>query len=98
MALLQGKQISSTIAGSGLTFSSGILSLTGGSGGFSATYSLSAGVTQSVAHGLSTNNIIINTWDETTGDLLILSTRRTSVDNIDIRSSVNVDVRVVIIK
>jgi hypothetical protein len=53
---------------------------------FTTLQSMSAGVTYSITHGLSTPAIIVNTWDETTGEQLNLSVAKTSNDAIDINS------------
>lgn len=68
---------------------------------FSATYSLLDSVTQSVTHSLNTKDIVVNVWNEITGDLLITTVKRTSDNTIDILATTgtysSVDVRVVII-
>ena len=57
---------------------------------YSATYSLSSGVTYSVSHNLGTNDIICSVWDDTTGELLIINVVRTSTNSIDINSAVSI--------
>lgn len=70
---------------------------------FAGTYSFNDGVTYSISHNLNSENIIINVWDEDTGQLILGPgvIYRTSLNNVDISVSTSPDpsinVRVVII-
>lgn len=70
---------------------------------FAGTYSFNDGVTYSIPHNLNSENIIINVWDEDTGQLILGPgvIYRTSLNNVDISVSTSPDpsinVRVVII-
>lgn len=64
---------------------------------YSATHSFVNGVTYSVAHNLNTYDIVFNLWDETTGDLVIPTVKRTSLNSIDVKVSADFIGRVVII-
>ena len=69
-----------------------------GIGKYTATQSFTGGVTYSIAHNLNTQAILFNMWDETTGELIVPEVKKTSVNAIDVRSSVTiVNGRVVII-
>lgn len=65
---------------------------------YSTTQTFSAGVTYSINHGLATNNILINIWNDATGDLINLGTKRTSINTVDLYSTQNFSsVKIVII-
>jgi len=65
---------------------------------YSTTQAFSAGVTYSINHGLGTNNILINIWNDATGDLINLGTKRTSINTVDLYSTQNFSsVKIVII-
>jgi hypothetical protein len=64
---------------------------------YAATFSFTAGVTQSINHGLNSYDIIISLWDYNTGYYIIGSYSQTSVDNVDIVLSISADVRVVVL-
>lgn len=65
---------------------------------YSTTQAFSAGVTYSINHGLATNNILINIWNDATGDLINLGTKRTSINTVDLYSTQNFSsVKIVII-
>ena len=69
-----------------------------GIGKYTTTQSFTGGVTYSIAHNLNTQAIVFNMWDETTGELIVPEVKKTSVNAIDVRSSVTiVNGRVVII-
>lgn len=62
------------------------------------TASFVAGVTQSFNHDLHSNSVLINTWDDITGEQIIMNVKRVDIDNIEIQSLSNLDnVRVVIL-
>lgn len=54
---------------------------------YSATMSLLPSVFYPVTHGLNTPGIVVDCWDENTGDQIIISIKRTSDNAIDILSS-----------
>jgi hypothetical protein len=64
---------------------------------YAATFSFTAGVTQSINHGLNSYDIIISLWDYNTGDYIIGSYRQTSANIVDIQLSSSMDVRVIVL-
>ena len=67
-------------------------------GKYSATMSLTSGVTYSISHSLNTPSVIFDAWDEITGDQISLNVNKTSNNTIDINSSVSLlNVRVVVL-
>lgn len=65
---------------------------------YSTIMGMSAGVTYSLTHSLNTSSILVNTWDETTGDQIIVDVVRTSDNSIDVNSvSTLSSVRIVVI-
>lgn len=65
---------------------------------FTATQSLVANFTYSVAHGLDSYSIIYNIWNETTGEPIIVSVKKTDLNTIDIMSTDTINnARIVII-
>jgi hypothetical protein len=49
--------------------------------------SFNANATYSIHHNLNTSAIIFNFWDETTGDTIIASVRKTSLNTIDVMTT-----------
>lgn len=62
----------------------------GGVSKYSTTQAFSAGTTYSITHGLNTNDIVFNFWDDTTGELIMINVVRTSVNTVDVNSAVAV--------
>lgn len=62
----------------------------GGVSKYSATQSFLAGVTYSITHGLNTNAIVTNFWDESNGELLIVNVTRTGLNTVDFNSAITV--------
>ena len=59
---------------------------------------MNAGTTYSISHGLSTNAPIVNTWDESTGELITIDVVKKTSNIIDISSSTTLSsVRIVVI-
>jgi hypothetical protein len=62
---------------------------------------MSSGVTYSVIHGLNTPSIMVNTWDDNTGELVmvdVVKTQSNPNNSIDINSVTTLsNVRIVII-
>ena len=59
---------------------------------------LTAGTTYSISHGLSTDAPIVNTWDESTGELITIDVIKKTNNIIDISSSTTLSsVRIVVI-
>lgn len=56
---------------------------------YSATQSFSAGVTYSISHNLNTKDILVNFWDDVSGELVIVDVVRTSDNAIDVNSAVS---------
>ena len=75
-----------------------LVNISGGLTKYSTVLSMSSGVTYSVSHGLNTPSVLVNTWDDNTGELIIIEVVKTSNNSIDINSvSTLSDVRVVLI-
>jgi hypothetical protein len=65
---------------------------------FSTTISMTSGVTYSIIHGLNTPDIIVNTWDEITGENIFVNVIKTSNNQIDVIAENYIpSVRVVVI-
>jgi hypothetical protein len=65
---------------------------------FSTTISMTSGVTYSIIHGLNTQDIVVNTWDEVTGENIFVNVTKTSNNQIDILAENYIpSVRVVVI-
>ena len=58
-----------------------------GGGKYTATQSFNANATYSINHNLNTSAIIFNFWDENTGDIIIPSVRKTSLNTIDVMTT-----------
>jgi hypothetical protein len=59
---------------------------------------MTMGTTYSIAHNLNTTATIINTWDETTGELIIIDAVKTNSNNIDISTTTTLSsVRIVVV-
>jgi len=59
---------------------------------------MTMGTTYSIAHNLNTTATIINTWDETTGELIITDAVKTNINNIDISTTTTLSsVRIVVV-
>jgi hypothetical protein len=54
---------------------------------YTATQSFNANATYSIAHNLNTSAIIFNFWDETTGNIIIPSIKKTSLNTIDVMTT-----------
>jgi hypothetical protein len=54
---------------------------------YTATQSFNANATYSIHHNLNTSAIIFNFWDETTGDIIIPSVKKTSLNTIDVMTT-----------
>jgi len=67
--------------------SSGVATWQQGANKYSATQSFSANATYSITHNLNTSAIIFNFWDENTGDIIIPSVRKTSLNTIDVMTT-----------
>ena len=65
---------------------------------FSTTISMTSGLTYSIIHGLNTPDIVVNTWDEITGENIFVNVVKTSNNQIDILAENYIpSVRVVVI-
>ena len=65
---------------------------------FSTTISMNSGVTYSIIHGLNTHDIVVNTWDEVTGENIFVNVIKTSANQIDLLAENYIpSVRVVVI-
>lgn len=53
---------------------------------YSTIIGMSAGVTYSLTHGLNTSSILVNTWDEDTGEQITVGVNRTSDNTVDVNS------------
>ena len=59
---------------------------------------MTMGTTYSIAHNLNTTATIINTWDEATGELIIIDAVKTNSNNIDISTTTTLSsVRIVVV-
>jgi hypothetical protein len=59
---------------------------------------MTSGVTYSIIHGLDTQDIVVNTWDEITGENIFVNVIKTSSNQIDILADNYIpSVRVVVI-
>ena len=75
-----------------------LVNISGGLTKYSTVLSMSSGVTYSVSHGLNTPSVLVNTWDEDTGELIIFDVIKTSNNSIDVNSSTTLaNVRIVAI-
>lgn len=54
---------------------------------YTATQSFNANATYSITHNLNTSAIIFNFWDETTGNIIIPSIKKTSLNTIDVMTT-----------
>lgn len=80
------------------------LALGPGSGGgtssitkYTTLQAMNSGVTYTITHGLNTPSIIVNTWNEVTGDQISITVNKTSNNTIDITSATTIaSVRVVV--
>ena len=54
---------------------------------YTATQSFNANATYSIIHNLNSSAIIFNFWDENTGDIIIPSIRKTSLNTIDVMTT-----------
>lgn len=63
-------------------------SLPSGVSVYSSTQSFTGGVTYSINHALSTDNIVVNVWNETTGELIYVKATKTSANDVDLNSTV----------
>jgi hypothetical protein len=59
-------------------------------GKYSATFSFGANATQSITHNLNTSAIIFNFWNEDTGAPAVVNVSKTSLNTIDVMSTVTV--------
>lgn len=57
---------------------------------YSTTQAFTSGVTYSINHALNTNNILVNVWNDATGELIVMNVTRTSVNAVDVNSSVSI--------
>ena len=64
-----------------------MVNISGGLTKYSTTLGMSSGATYSITHGLNTPSIIVNTWNDITGDQIVIDILRTSNNNIDISST-----------
>ena len=65
---------------------------------YSATQSFSAGVTYSISHNLNSYAIVFNLWDDSNGELIVADVYKTSVNSVNVKSSVSISSgRVVVI-
>lgn len=65
---------------------------------FSTTISMTSGVTYSIIHGLDTQDIVVNTWDENTGENIFVNVIKTSNNQIELLAENFIpSVRVVVI-
>ena len=65
---------------------------------FSTTISMTSDVTYTIIHGLNTHDIVVNTWDEITGENIFVNVIKTSSNQIELLAENNIpSVRVVII-
>ncbi len=65
---------------------------------YSATQSFAAGITYSISHNLNSYAIVFNLWDDSNGELIIADVYKTSVNSVNVKSSVSISSgRVVVI-
>jgi hypothetical protein len=65
---------------------------------FSTTISMTSDVTYTIIHGLNTHDIVVNTWDEVTGENIFVNVIKTSSNQIELLAENNIpSVRVVVI-
>lgn len=78
-----------------------MVDISGGLTKYNTVISMSSGVTYSVTHGLNTPSIIVNTWDDDTGELVLIDVVKKQSDpnnSIDVNSVTTLsNVRIVII-
>jgi hypothetical protein len=75
-----------------------LVNINGGLTKYSTVLGMSSGVTYSVTHGLNTPSVLVNTWDDTTGELIIVDVVKTSNNSLDINSTTTLTgVRIVVI-
>jgi hypothetical protein len=78
-----------------------MVDISGGLTKYNTVISMSSGVTYSVIHGLNTPSIMVNTWDDNTGELVmvdVVKTQSNPNNSIDINSVTTLsNVRIVII-
>ena len=67
--------------------SNGVATWQQGANKYTATQSFDANATYSITHNLNTSAIIFNFWDENTGDIIIPSVRKTSLNTIDVMTT-----------
>lgn len=67
--------------------SNGVATWQQGATKYTATQSFDANATYSITHNLNTSAIIFNFWDETTGDIIIPSVKKTSLNTIDVMTT-----------
>lgn len=63
-----------------------MVDISGGLSKYSVIMGMSAGVTYSVTHSLNTSSIVVDTWDDDTGEQIIVNVVRTSDNSIDVNS------------
>lgn len=63
-----------------------MVDISGGLSKYSVIMGMSAGVTYSVTHSLNTSSILVDTWDDDTGEQIIVNVVRTSDNSIDVNS------------
>lgn len=86
-----GYVLASDGSGVGTWQSTGTVSGIGTVNKYSSTQSFTAGITYSFSHNLNSDAIVINIWDESTGDFIGgASIKKTSVNVVDVRSSVTI--------
>ena len=75
-----------------------MVDINGGLTKYSTVITMNSGVTYSISHGLNTPSVLVNTWDEDTGELIIFDVIKTSNNSIDVNSSTTLsNVRIVAI-
>lgn len=67
--------------------SNGVATWQQGANKYTATQSFNANATYSITHNLNTSAIIFNFWDENTGDIIIPSVKKTSLNTIDVMTT-----------
>ena len=75
-----------------------MVDINGGLTKYSTVITMSSGVTYSVSHSLNTPSVLVNTWDDDTGELIIIDVVKTSNNSIDVNSTSTLsNVRIVVI-
>lgn len=75
-----------------------MVDINGGLTKYSTVITMNSGVTYSISHSLNTPSVLVNTWDDDTGELIIIDVVKTSNNSIDVNSTSTLsNVRIVVI-